>query len=316
MSEFESYYPPKPEIERKDPKRHISITILSIIVFALTFSIITDDYVLIGLLVGVLFLHELGHFLVMKFFGYTNLSMLFIPFIGAMVSGKKKIYSQIESSLMIMAGPVPGIVIGYFLMNYGVGTEAHIATQAGAILILLNVLNLIPLDPLDGGQLFRILYFRKYELFQFVFAVISSLSMVILGVWLNSWILTAFGVLLGLRIKSKHKIYLIRKELRDAHLNYEANYEDLSDKTYKHLKNIVEGHTPVLIDIKENSDDYKYDQIVARQVDKVLYPPTTNDASFGYKAIMFLVWAGAITLAIYSFLNIDLNVLIYAFQSR
>ena len=316
MSNFDAYYPPKPVIERKDPKRHVSITILSIIIFALTFSFIIDDYILISMLVGVLFFHELGHFLVMKLFGYKNMSMLFIPFIGAMVSGKKKVYSQIESSLMIMAGPVPGIILGYFLMDYGLATDVDFASQVGAILILLNVMNLIPLDPLDGGQLLRTLYFKRYELIQFVFSIISSLGMIVLGIYLNSWIITAFGVLLGFRIKSRQKIYMIRRELRDEKLRYESNYEDLSDKTYKLLKNIVEGHTPMLAEIKENSDAEKYDQIVARQVDKVLYPPTLYDASVGYKTMMFIVWAGAITLAIYSFLNIDLNSLIHAFQGR
>jgi len=316
MSNSDAYYPPKPIIERKDPKRHVSITILSIIVFALTFSIIIDDYVLISMLVGVLFFHELGHFLVMKVFGYTNMSMLFIPFIGAMVSGRKKIYSQIESSLMIMAGPVPGIILGYFLMEYGITNEVNSVAQIGAILILLNVMNLIPLDPLDGGQLLRTLYFKRYEFIQFVFSIITSLGMIVLGVFLNSWFITAFGVLLGLRIKSRHKIYLIRNELRGEKLHYESNYEDLSDKTYKSLKNIVEHHTPMLAEIKENSDTDKYDQIVARQVDKVLYPPTLYDASIVYKTLMFLVWVGAITLAIYSFLNIDLNSLIHAFQGR
>jgi hypothetical protein len=104
--------------------------------------------------------------------------------------------------------------------------------------------------------------------------------------------------------------------LRGEKLHYESNYEDLSDKTYKSLKNIVEHHTPMLAEIKENSDTDKYDQIVARQVDKVLYPPTLYDASIVYKTLMFLVWVGAITLAIYSFLNIDLNSLIHAFQGR
>lgn len=316
MNNFDTFCPSKPVIERKDPRRHISITILSIIIFALTFSLITSDYFLIAMLVGVLFFHELGHFLVMKFFGYKKLSMLFIPFLGAMVSGKKKIYSQIEGSLMIMAGPVPGIILGYFLMDYGISGELSFATQIGAALILLNVFNLIPLDPLDGGQLFNTLYFKRYEFFQFVFSIISSVSLIIMGVWFNSWIITALGVLLGFRIKSKHKTFLMRSELRHENIKYEANYEDLSDKTFMRIKKIVEHYTPMLSEIKENSDEEKYDQILAHQVDKVLYPPTQKDASVFYKSVMLIIWGGTIGLAIYSFLDVDLTLLINAFQNR
>lgn len=316
MNEFESYYPPKPVIERRDPKRHISITILSIIVFALTFSLITDNYILISIIVGALFFHELGHFIMMKIFGYKNLSMLFIPFLGAMVSGKKKLYSQIERSLMVIAGPVPGIILGFILLNYGMGNEGIISLQMGAILIFLNVMNLIPLDPLDGGQLLHTLYFKKYELFQFIFAIASSLGVIVLGLLMNSWIITAFGVIMGFRIKSKHKMYLVRNNMRSEELRYEANYEDLSDKTFQKIKSVVETHTPILKEIKENSNIEKYNQIVARQVEKVLSPPTKKDASVLYKTIILVVWAGAIGLAIYALLQIDLNTLINAFQNR
>src|SRR5690554_7513452 len=82
------------------------------VIFAITFSLILDDYYLIAILLGVLLFHELGHFLMMKIFNYEELNMLFSPFMGAMVSGKKKEYSQIESSLMIIAGPIPGIILG------------------------------------------------------------------------------------------------------------------------------------------------------------------------------------------------------------
>lgn len=316
MSEFESYYPPKPVIERRDPKRHISITILSIIVFALTFSLITDNYVLISIIVGALFFHELGHFIMMKIFGYKNLSMLFIPFIGAMVSGKKKIYSQIERSLMVMAGPVPGVLLGFILLNYGLENDGVITIQIGSILIFLNVMNLIPLDPLDGGQLLQTLYFKKYELFQFILSITTSVGLVVLGLIMNSWIITAFGVIMGFRIKSKHKMYLVRNNMRLKKLRYEVNYEDLSDKTYQKIKSVVETHTPILKEIKENSNIEKYNQIIARQVDKVLSPPTQKDASLLYKTIILVIWAGAIGLAIYALLQIDLNTLIHAFQNR
>lgn len=316
MNEFEPYYPPKPKIERSNPKRHLSLTVFSIVSFALTFSLITKDYILIAILIGALLFHELGHFLVMKLFGYKGLSMLFIPFIGAMVSGKKKIYSQIESSLMVMAGPVPGIILGAILLNYGVGQNTDIPIQIGAILIFLNVTNLIPLDPLDGGQLFSTLFMKNAEFFQFIFVIVVSLSLIVTGIWFNSWVVTAFGVIIGFRIKSKHKIYLMRNELREESLTYKLNYEDLSDKTFQRIKRIVEKYTPILKEIEENSDVDKYNQIVARQVDKILHPPMKYDASIGYKLMMFIVWFGALFLAVYMFYNVDLNLLIHAFQNR
>ncbi|MEX2485495.1 MAG: site-2 protease family protein [Brumimicrobium sp.] len=316
MENLDSFYPPKPTLIRKDRKGHISITILSMVIFAITFSLIIQDYLLIAILLGVLLFHELGHFAMMKIFGYENLKMLFIPFIGAMVSGKKKIYSQMEGSLMLLAGPVPGIILGYILLEIGWSSEINILVQLGVVLILLNVMNLIPIDPLDGGQLVRVLFFTHYELTQLVFTLLSSLAVIGVGLWFDSWIVIIFGFLLGFRVKNMHKLYLIRKDMKESEIKYECNYEDLSDKSFSRIKQIVIDYTPILKDIEEFNEADKYNQIVAKQVDSVLLAPTKKDASTIYKFFMMLIWLGAIFLAIHSFISIDFNSILNAFQGR
>lgn len=316
MENFNSFYPPKPTLVRRESKGHISITVLSMIIFAITFSLIVEDYLLIAILVGVLLFHELGHFTVMKIFGYKNLKMLFLPFLGAMVSGKKKVYSQIEGAIMLLAGPVPGIILGYVLLEIGWDAQLNFLVQMGVILILLNVMNLIPIDPLDGGQLVKVLFFTHHELTQLIFTLTSSIAVIGVGLWFNSWIVIIFGFLLGFRVKNMHKLYLVRKEMRENEVNYETTYEDLSDESYAKIKTIIIDHTPVLKDIEEYNDSSKYDQIVAKQVDNVLSAPTNRDASNFQKSLMLLVWLGAIFLALHSFFLIDFNILLDAFQGR
>lgn len=302
MEEFEQQYPQKPILIKRKSNGHISITVLSMVIFAITFSLILDDYYLIAILLGVLLFHELGHFLMMKIFNYEELNMLFIPFMGAMVSGKKKEYSQIESSLMIIAGPIPGIILGASLILYGWIQPTSFSIQLGAMLIFLNVMNLIPIDPLDGGQL--------------IFTVISSLAIAGAGLYFDSWLLIIFGLLLGFRIKNKHKLYLIRKDMKDDNIVYESNYDDISNRTYAKIKRIIIEHTPVLEDIKEYNEEEKYNQIVAKQVEGVLFPPTKKDASVFFKIFMLVLWAGGIFLSFYALMAIDFNTLLHAFQNR
>jgi membrane-associated protease RseP (regulator of RpoE activity) len=177
-------------------------------------------------------------------------------------------------------------------------------------------MNLIPIDPLDGGQLVKVLFFAHHELTQLIFTLVSSLAVMGVGLWFNSWIVIIFGFLLGFRVKNMHKLYLVRKEMRENEVNYETTYEDLSDESYSKIKTIVIDHTPVLKDIEEYNDSTKYDQIVAKQVDSVLSAPTTRDASTVQKSLMMLIWLGAIFLAIHSFILIDFNTLLDAFQGR
>jgi len=43
-------------------------------------------------------------------------------------------------------------------------------------------MNLIPIDPLDGGQLMRILLFNNYEFAQLIFTGLSSLAVAAAGI--------------------------------------------------------------------------------------------------------------------------------------
>lgn len=312
MSEFDTYYPPKPEITRKKSDNHLSKTIFSIVLFAVTFSIIIDDYLFILILIGVLLVHELGHYLMMKRYGYENLNMFFIPFMGAMVQGEKDKYSQRETLVMVLSGPVPGVVIGAALLIYG-NYESNWLIQLGVLAIVINALNLLPIDPLDGGKVFQSLFFSNRMLFQFIFSFASSLVVISIGFYFNSWIIMIFGFLIGFRVKSLYKSYQIRTVMKEKNISYESNYESISDKTYNKIKSIIIEFNPILKRIKEESDEERYNQIIAHQVDGTLANPIKKDASVLFKLIALLIWLGSIALSIYTLLIIDFNSIINAF---
>ena len=316
MKNFDPFDPPKPSIERKTSEGSISKTVFSMVLFALTFSLIISDYLLIFFLVLVLLIHELGHFVFMKLYDYKGLKMLFIPFMGALVQGEKKKYSQQESAIMLIAGPLPGIIIGFFLLQYGINENILWLIQLGILFMALNVVNLIPIDPLDGGQLMRVLFFGNQAFFQFVFSFLSSLFLIGIGVWLDAWLLIIFGFLLGFRVKKMFKIYQIRKEISAESIECESTYEKLTDKAFAKIKSIILKYTPILKRIKEDSSEDKFDQIIAHQVDGVLIPPLIKDASRLFKLSVLILWIGAIFLSVYTIFTLDFNDLIYAFQNR
>jgi hypothetical protein len=64
------------------------------------------------LITAIVGFHEMGHFIAMKAFRYKDLGIFFIPLLGAYVSGSKREVSQKESAIILLAGPLPGIVLG------------------------------------------------------------------------------------------------------------------------------------------------------------------------------------------------------------
>src|SRR5690349_2423346 len=153
-------YPPKPPGE--EPKSRTNVWLRSIssllLYLAIGYYFFNQNWTLVLVLTAVVVFHELGHFLAMKIYNYTDLGIFFIPLVGAYASGKKKEVSQLQSSIILLAGPVPGIIVGigiqltakYFTSDY---EQLRLLNSISWVLIYLNLLNLLPIYPLDGGQL-------------------------------------------------------------------------------------------------------------------------------------------------------------------
>lgn len=103
MEEFD-FYPQKPELIESQTKGGLGRTVFTLLLFVSTFLFVPEEYAgFVGLIITVVLVHELGHFLMMKFNGYKDVRMLFIPFLGALVHGKKDTYSQKQSLLVVLA---------------------------------------------------------------------------------------------------------------------------------------------------------------------------------------------------------------------
>ena len=288
------FYPEKPELIEKVSKKNTKKTLFSLLLFILTFSLIgSNDYSFIFFLVSVLIIHELGHFLFMKKFGYTNVKMLFIPLMGAFVEGKKEEYHQKESLIVLLAGPIPGIILGLFLLYFGVEWKIEWMRDLAFLFIFLNILNLIPLDPLDGGQILKLLINKSPELFQLIFSFISSLIMIGIGWYFELWLLVIFGFIMGLRVRAIQKNYLIHKELNKEKINYSTNYELLTNKDFAKIKQLVLDFTPALRKYMGQIDDETLNPIIADQVNNILVTPLKKNASLLFKIIVLIIWLSA-----------------------
>src|SRR5438128_4687147 len=89
-------YPSKPELEESKNKTSAwarSLTSLALY-FIIGYFFFNRDWMLVLVLTGVVVFHELGHFLAMKLYQYTDLGIFFIPLLGAYASGTKREVSQ------------------------------------------------------------------------------------------------------------------------------------------------------------------------------------------------------------------------------
>ncbi|MDS4016316.1 MAG: site-2 protease family protein [Candidatus Accumulibacter sp.] len=103
--------------------------------------------------VGLLFIHEMGHFLAARQRGLDVGAPTFIPFIGAWIQLKEQPLDAETEAFVGIAGPILGSAAAFvcYLVACNNGSSLLLAlSYAGFVL---NLFNLIPITPLDGGRI-------------------------------------------------------------------------------------------------------------------------------------------------------------------
>ncbi|MFM7682302.1 MAG: site-2 protease family protein [Bacteroidota bacterium] len=308
MEEHE-YYPEKPLIEKVKVESNWGLTAFSIVLFVGVFLLVFNDQLQFVLfLILVLFIHEMGHYAFMKLYKYENVRMLFIPLMGAFVQGSKDKYSQKQSFIVVSAGPFPGLYLGVVLLVLSSIYKFDWLVELSFLFLFLNVVNLLPIDPLDGGQLFKLMVNRKRDLFLLIFALLSSLTLIGFGFLINSWMMIGFGFIMAVKIRSIQRNYIIRKKLDQLNVNYISTYEELPNRSYALIRDVVIDETPALkkyLEISEESND----EVLASHVNSVLIAPINYDVSKIVKLLFVLFWLFSISLpfilVLSNFLNFD-----------
>jgi len=303
MENSSNLYPSKPKLREKETKNKWSVTLLSLVAFILSFLFLFSDNIqFLVFLIVVLFIHELGHFLFMKLFRYRNVRMMFVPLMGAFVQGAKKVYSQKESFLVVLGGPVPGVILGVIGAVFAYQYQIDWMLELSAVFILLNMINLLPLDPLDGGQLFRLLVKYDHDLFLMIFSLVSSVTLIAAGYFIDSWPLMLFGFLMSFRVRSIQKRHLIRKALKEQQIVYTQTYEELSDMDYARIRSVVVHQNPSLQKYKELGNS-NTDRVIAEHVNTVLEIPLIQDSGLIFKVIVVLFWLLCFAAPVYLFME-------------
>ena len=100
-----------------------------------------------------IFVHELGHALVMRQQGIDAGAPVFIPFVGAVIAMKSVPRDAWVESLVGIGGPVLGSLGALVCLIVGWSTGSLFWYALASTGFLINLFNLIPISPLDGGRI-------------------------------------------------------------------------------------------------------------------------------------------------------------------
>jgi Zn-dependent protease len=104
-------------------------------------------------LVGLIFVHEMGHWLEAKRQGLPVSAPLFIPFLGASIFLKENPESAWREFELAIAGPLLGSLGAAVVYAIGVAEDSNRLKAIAFLGFFINLFNLLPVVPLDGGRI-------------------------------------------------------------------------------------------------------------------------------------------------------------------
>ncbi len=102
--------------------------------------------------VGLLFIHEMGHYIQLRREGVKPSGMVFIPFLGAAVGTRSLGGSAIAEARVGLAGPILGSIACLIPTGLWIATGEEFWQALAFTGFFLNLFNLIPVVPFDGGR--------------------------------------------------------------------------------------------------------------------------------------------------------------------
>lgn len=290
--------PPKPELEENKSGNNVWIKSVSSLAlyFVIGYFFFNRDWILVLILTVVVLLHELGHFFAMKYYKYKDLGIFFIPLLGAYVSGTKQEVSQKQSAVILLAGPLPGIILGLLLFAY-TGTVEEFSMlneylkRTASIFVFLNLLNLLPIYPLDGGQLFNRLFLDENVLIGRIFILIS-VAVLAYFAWFIAWPLLLFPILMLFRMFSDIQFDKLTKRIENEGVSLDTTYESMTDDEYWRIRNALIKHHPDLKDVQP-APPYEYsnkEDKVITTMQSLLMRTLFQDMSIAGKLIVMVLW--------------------------
>ena len=133
------------------PKLKLLTTAGTALISVVVYSLFFGWTFAIGFVV-LLFVHEMGHVIQLRREGVKASAPMFIPLLGAVVMMKSMPDDALAEARVGLAGPILGTAGSAICLAIAEATGSDLLRALAYVGFLLNLINLVPLTPFDGGR--------------------------------------------------------------------------------------------------------------------------------------------------------------------
>jgi Zn-dependent protease len=114
--------------------------------------------------IALLFAHEMGHYVAARQRGLKVGAPAFIPFVGAWIALEDQPVDVETEAYVALAGPVVGTIAALAVYLWARSEDSGLLLAIAYSGLFLNLFNLLPISPLDGGRVTAVLSPRVWFL--------------------------------------------------------------------------------------------------------------------------------------------------------
>lgn len=148
-----------------------------------------------------LFVHEMGHVIQLRREGVEASAPIFIPFLGAVIAAKSLGEDAAAEARVGLAGPILGTIGTLIPLAIWLATGSDLWRALAYVGFFINLINLLPVLPLDGGRAMAVLG-PKIWIAGILIAVAAAV--IFLGPFMLLLVLLLGGPELYHRFKNRH----------------------------------------------------------------------------------------------------------------
>jgi Zn-dependent protease len=129
-----------------------------------------------ALILFMLFVHESGHIWAMKRCGIKTKGIYFIPFVGGAAVAEEAFPSRGAEVFVAIMGPLWGFVLAFFTGILYSATLNPLFAAAASWMAMVNLFNLLPINPLDGGRIMKSIAYSVSSTTGYVFLALGVIA--------------------------------------------------------------------------------------------------------------------------------------------